>query len=165
MDGVKRALGLAALAMGFSPAVSAQQPPATPQAPAQSPAQPPTQSPVQSPVQAQEGVFVSTPDGRVVDCNDAFVNLLGYDSRDEVLAKDIAQSYYAFPSDRNVFLQKMSKQGVLKNFEVTLRRKDGSLVTVLENSYATKTQSGNIIRYHGVRTRSLLTTQTAAPTR
>lgn len=100
--------------------------------------------------QVQEGVFVSTPDGRVVDCNDAFVHLLGYDRRDEVLARDIAQSFYAHPSDRNVFLQKMSKHGVVKNFEVNLKRRDGSTVTVLENSYATKTASGNIVRYHGV---------------
>ena len=100
--------------------------------------------------QVQEGVFVSTPDGRVVDCNDTFVQMLGYNTREEVLAKDIAQSFYAYPSDRNVFLQKMAKQGLVRNFEVNLRRKDGSILTVLENSYATKTPSGNIVRYHGV---------------
>jgi two-component system NtrC family sensor kinase len=100
--------------------------------------------------QVQEGVFVSTPNGRVVDCNDAFVHLLGFESRDEVLARDIAQSFYASPPDRNVFMQKMVKHGAVKNFEVNLKRKDGSTVTVLENSYATRTVSGKIIRYHGV---------------
>jgi len=100
--------------------------------------------------QVQEGVFVSTPEGRVVDCNDAFVHLLGYDSRDEILARDIPQSFYANPGDRDVFRQRMAKDGVVRNFEVNLRRKDGSIVTALENSYATRTASGNIIRYHGV---------------
>ena len=100
--------------------------------------------------QVQEGVFVSTPDGRVVDCNDAFVHLLGYESRDQVLAKDIAQSFYAHAQDRSVFLQKMVKQGAVRNFEVNLKRQDGSTVTVLENSYASRTASGNIVRYHGV---------------
>jgi two-component system NtrC family sensor kinase len=100
--------------------------------------------------QVQEGVFVSTPDGRVVDCNDAFVHLLGYDSREEVLAKDIAPSFYANPADRNVFLEKIARHGAVKNFEVDLRRRDGTVVTVLENSYASKTASGNIVRYHGV---------------
>jgi two-component system NtrC family sensor kinase len=100
--------------------------------------------------QVQEGVFVSTPDGRVVDCNDIFVHLLGYDSRDEVLARDIAQSFYANPSDREVFLQRMAKDGMVRNFEVNLRRRNGSILTVLENSYATRTASGNITRYHGV---------------
>ncbi|MGZ4790026.1 MAG: ATP-binding protein [Terriglobales bacterium] len=100
--------------------------------------------------QVQEGVFVSTPDGRMVDCNDAFVLLLGYDSRDDLLARDIAQSFYANPSDRDVFLQRMAKDGMVRNFEVNLRRRDGSIVTVLENSYASKTASGNMVRYHGV---------------
>ena len=100
--------------------------------------------------QVREGVFVSTPDGRIVDCNDAFVHLLGYDSRDELLAKPIAQSFYANPTDRIKFCQNMEREGMVRNFEVSLRRRDGSVVTVLENSYATKTASGNIIRYHGV---------------
>jgi PAS domain S-box-containing protein len=100
--------------------------------------------------QVQEGVFVSTPDGRVVDCNDAFVHLLGYDSRDEVLARDIAQSFYANPFDRNRFLDTIARDGSVRNFEVNLRRKDGSIVTALENSYASKTASGKIVRYHGV---------------
>ena len=100
--------------------------------------------------QVQEGVFISTPDGRVVDCNDAFVHLLGYETRDDLLARDIAQSLYANPKDRDVFLQQMAKDGLVRNFEVNLRRKDGRIVTALENSYATRTASGNIIRYHGV---------------
>ncbi len=100
--------------------------------------------------QVQEGVFVSTPDGRVVDCNDVFVQLLGYDSRDDLLARDIAQTFYTNPADRDIFLQRMAKDGMVRNFEVSLRRRDGTIVTVLENSYATRTASGNIIRYHGV---------------
>jgi len=100
--------------------------------------------------QVQEGVFVSTPDGRVVDCNDTFVQLLGYENRDDILSRDIAQSYYADPADRNIFVQRMTKDGMVRNFEVRLRRRDGSVITVLENSYATRTASGNLIRYHGV---------------
>jgi two-component system NtrC family sensor kinase len=100
--------------------------------------------------QVQEGVFVSTPDGRVVDCNDVFVQLLGYDSRDDLLARDIAQSFYANPGDRDIFVQRMARDGMVRNFEVSLRRRDGTVVTVLENSYATKTASGKMVRYHGV---------------
>src|SRR5208282_5169872 len=38
--------------------------------------------------QAQEGVFVATPEGDLLDCNDAFVTMLGYGSRDELMALD-----------------------------------------------------------------------------
>src|SRR5208337_2694015 len=40
--------------------------------------------------QAQEGVFVATPEGDLLDCNDAFVTMLGYSSRDELMALDMA---------------------------------------------------------------------------
>jgi two-component system NtrC family sensor kinase len=100
--------------------------------------------------QVQEGVFVSTPDGRIVDCNDAFVQLLGYEKRDELMAREITTNFYANPADREIFVKKMMEDGLVKNFEVKLRRQDGSIVTALENSYASKTASGNIIRYHGV---------------
>ncbi len=36
--------------------------------------------------QVQEGVFVATPEGRLLDCNDAFVRMLGYSSREELMA-------------------------------------------------------------------------------
>ena len=39
--------------------------------------------------QAQEGVFVATPEGNLLDCNDAFVTMLGYSSRDELMALDV----------------------------------------------------------------------------
>ncbi len=41
--------------------------------------------------QAQEGVFVATLEGKLLDCNDAFVTMLGYVSREELTAVDIAQ--------------------------------------------------------------------------
>ncbi len=100
--------------------------------------------------QVQEGVFVSTPEGHVIDCNDAFVKLLGYETREQVLARDIADSFYARPSDRKVFLHRMTRDGSVRNFEVLLRRRDGELLTVLENSYATRSATGEIIRFHGV---------------
>ena len=43
----------------------------------------------------QEGVFISTPQGRFLDFNDALLRMTGYDSREELLAIDIAESLYA----------------------------------------------------------------------
>jgi len=100
--------------------------------------------------QVQEGVFVSTPDGRLMDCNDAFVRMMGYDRREEVLSLNIAPTFYLHPEDRDAFLRKTAEQGYVKNLEVPLRRKDGSKMTVLENSFATRDASGRIVRYQGV---------------
>ena len=44
--------------------------------------------------QAQEGVFVATLEGKLLDCNDAFVTMLGYTSREELTAVDIDSVLY-----------------------------------------------------------------------
>jgi PAS domain S-box-containing protein len=96
-----------------------------------------------------EGVFTSTPDGRIVDCNDAFVRMLGY-SREEILKMDVVESLYVDTEHREKFLSEMSRQGYVRNFEYLLRRKDGREINVIESSFATRDAAGVIDRYQGV---------------
>src|SRR6266478_4038401 len=44
--------------------------------------------------QVQEGVFVATPQGKLLDCNDAFVRMLGYTSREELLGRNVDADFY-----------------------------------------------------------------------
>ncbi|HEX5432841.1 MAG TPA: PAS domain S-box protein, partial [Candidatus Angelobacter sp.] len=97
-----------------------------------------------------EGVFASTPEGKIVDCNEAFVRMLGYSSKQEVLSLDVIQSLYVDQKDRSKFLSEMSRQGYVRNFEYQLRRKDGKEVSAIESSFATRDASGRIERYQGV---------------
>jgi two-component system NtrC family sensor kinase len=97
-----------------------------------------------------EGVFISTPQGKILDCNDAFVHMLGFSSKEEILKLDAANSVYVDPEHREAFLREMSRQGYVRNFEFLLRRKDGREINVIESSFATRDPSGNIERYQGV---------------
>lgn len=97
----------------------------------------------------QEGVFVSTPEGRLLDCNDGFVRLLGYNTREELLAVDIAHDLYATPGDRERFRSAIAEHGALCDFEFDLRRKDGSIIKVRESSFALRDPQGRIERYQG----------------
>jgi PAS domain S-box-containing protein len=56
--------------------------------------------------QAQEGVFVATPEGDLLDCNDAFVTMLGYSSRDELMALDMGSVLHAVPKSERLFARK-----------------------------------------------------------
>jgi len=71
------------------------------------------------------GVFRSTLDGRILDCNDALVRYLGYDSREELLARP-AWDLYHQRSDREEFLQMMRQNRPVLNMRMPFRRKDGS---------------------------------------
>ncbi|MGC2695742.1 MAG: GAF domain-containing protein [Candidatus Angelobacter sp.] len=97
-----------------------------------------------------EGVFVSSPEGKVLDCNEAFVSMLGYSSKEEVLKLDVGQTLYADLEDRKKFLREISREGYVRNFEIVLRCKDGRKINVIESSFATRDPSGNIERYQGV---------------
>ena len=99
--------------------------------------------------QAQEGVFVATPDGELIDCNDAFVTMLGYGSRDELMALDMGSVLFAVTEEREAFLKEIEAHNYVRNFEITVRRKDGTLLAVAQSCFATRNSSGHIERYQG----------------
>ncbi len=99
--------------------------------------------------QVQEGVFTSTPGGRILDCNDAFARMLGYEHREELYKLDIARELYAAPWKREIFCHAIAETDYLRNYEVVLRRKDGSILTALESSFAVRGRDGEIEAYQG----------------
>jgi two-component system NtrC family sensor kinase len=99
--------------------------------------------------QAQEGVFVATPEGDLLDCNDAFVTMLGYSNRDELMALDLGSVLSAVPEEREAFRREIEAHNYVRNFEVTVRRKDGTLLTVAQSCFATRDTKGHIERYQG----------------
>jgi two-component system NtrC family sensor kinase len=99
--------------------------------------------------QMQEGVFATTPDGRMLDCNDALVRMLGYDSRSELMGVNVDTQLYGSAERREAFRKEVEQNNYVRNFEVMLRRKDGALLAALESSFATRGPDGKIERYQG----------------
>jgi PAS domain S-box-containing protein len=99
--------------------------------------------------QVQEGVFVATPEGKLLDCNDAFVRMLGHSSREELMALNVDSELYASSEQRETFRREVELHNFVRNFEVTLKRKDGALLTAVESSFASRDKNGKIDRYQG----------------
>src|ERR1700737_59112 len=98
----------------------------------------------------QEGLFFATPDGRFLDVNDAMVRMLGYGSRDELLRAEVGSHLYPAPAARERFLKALSERGLLRNYEETLRRKDGRLLHTLQNITAVRDTQGRIAQIRGL---------------
>jgi PAS domain S-box-containing protein len=74
----------------------------------------------------QDGIYRSTVNKGLIYANEAFAKIFAYDSVEQVLKADIIRFYHN-DSDRSRFLSMMEKEGVVKNFEVRLKRKNGEL--------------------------------------
>ncbi len=86
------------------------------------------------------GVYVSTFEGQLLDCNSAFVKMYGFDSKEDALATP-AVAMYVEPSEREAFLKELTSNGQVLNYECKQRRKDGSLFWILER-VSTMTEAG-----------------------
>ena len=78
------------------------------------------------------GVYLTTLNGQVLDCNEAFAKMLGYGSREEVLAHP-ASDFYFDTAHRTSHIEKLQSDGSVTTFEVCLRGKDNQPVWIIEN--------------------------------
>jgi diguanylate cyclase (GGDEF)-like protein/PAS domain S-box-containing protein len=90
------------------------------------------------------GVYLSTVDGRILDCNEALPLMLGYESREEFTACN-ARDLYADPGDRARLLETILREGGQRGVEVRLRRKDGRVLWLLESVHLITTAAGQQI--------------------
>jgi PAS domain S-box-containing protein len=98
-----------------------------------------------------DGVYESGPDGRILAANPALVRMLGFSSEDE-LRREGAAALYLDHADRDRNTAEMASSGQLRNAEFLLRRKDGAIITVLENARAVRDEAGAVLYYQGTLT-------------
>jgi len=87
------------------------------------------------------GVATCDLEGHVLDCNDAWARILGYDSRDDICGRATKEFYFQ-PSDREPLLRELTREHLFVSREMPLRRKDGSAVWVLFNCTVLPSEGG-----------------------
>jgi PAS domain S-box-containing protein len=97
----------------------------------------------------QEGVFIATPAGRFLEFNDAFMRMLRYDNRDELLGVDIPKELYVDPAERRKLQRLLNEYGEVTDFEFQFRRRDGEIRVARESSFVTRDDSGAVVAYQG----------------
>src|SRR5439155_1773000 len=90
----------------------------------------------------QAGVYRTSVHGEVLACNAALARMLGLSSPEEVLATSALQ-YYCDPKERERFLAQLREGGAIANFELRLRRPDGTEIWILENANLLPAKDGS----------------------
>jgi PAS domain S-box-containing protein len=100
--------------------------------------------------ESKDVIYISTPKGKLLDINPAGVELLGYNSKEEMLQIEIAHDLFVDPRQREVLQQLMEDKGFIRNYEEVLRRKDGKKITVLDTATAVRDAEGRTILFRGI---------------
>ncbi|HKW35956.1 MAG TPA: PAS domain S-box protein [Candidatus Acidoferrum sp.] len=96
----------------------------------------------------QEGIYITTPDGRILDANPALVRMLGYDSKEDLLKRQVAEILID-PAERKALMRQAEIQPMESGREVTLLRKDGTSIVCLNTAAAVRDNAGKVARYQG----------------
>jgi PAS domain S-box-containing protein len=96
----------------------------------------------------QEGIYIVTPDDKILDINPALVRMLGYDSKEDLRARDVSE---IFPDAalRSALREEVERQPIVEGREITLLRKDGRPIVCLNTAAAVRDNFGKIVRYQG----------------
>ncbi len=100
---------------------------------------------------AIEGIFQTTPEGRIVTANRSLARMYGYDSPEHLMESltDVATQLYVDPSQRQALLDALRQDAVVSNFEFEVLRADGRTIWVRENVHAVRDDRGQLLYLEG----------------
>ncbi|MCX7965463.1 MAG: PAS domain S-box protein [Syntrophorhabdaceae bacterium] len=100
---------------------------------------------------AVEGIFQSTPDGRLITVNPTMARIFGFTSPEEMIDRvvNIGKQLYTSSEDRHRFKKILEEKGMVERFEAQFFRKDGTVLWGSLNVRAVKDRDGTIKYYEG----------------
>jgi PAS domain S-box-containing protein len=99
--------------------------------------------------QIQDIYYRSDAEGRLIRGSRSLAALLGYDDLSECIGRSIADDFYVNPTDRKLFLEAITREGRVTDFEVFLKKKDGTAVLVSTSSHMNVDENGRMLGVEG----------------
>jgi PAS domain S-box-containing protein len=95
-------------------------------------------------------VFVSTPQGAIIDINPAGVELFGFSSKEELLSLKSFKSLYGSTKEHKTFRETIEKNGYVKDYDLVFRRKNGEPVSTRITATLVRDEKNKIIAHRGI---------------
>jgi PAS domain S-box-containing protein len=96
-----------------------------------------------------DGVYITSPEGKILDANKKMLEIFGYGSKGEELNLDLARDVYVNPADRERVLKKINEEGS-GEFDIPVKKKSGDIIIVHFSLIAARDDNGNITSYWGL---------------
>jgi PAS domain S-box-containing protein len=97
---------------------------------------------------SKDVIYYTSREGKILDVNPAGLELFGY-SREEIDSIRV-HDLYEDPGDRDRFVRFIEESGYVKDYELRLKRKDGSLIHALVTASVMRDENGRILGYQGI---------------
>lgn len=95
---------------------------------------------------ALEGIFRTTPEGRILEANPALASMVGYSSVEELIEQmsDIGHQMYADPLERDEVRYQLETEDKIRDREILLKRKDGLIFPASLSAYSVRDENGRL---------------------
>jgi PAS domain S-box-containing protein len=97
---------------------------------------------------SRDSIFITSPEGRWIDFNDALVEMFGYASRKEMFEVPV-QDIYADPKERSAFTHHIEREGYVKEYPVQLKQKDGTVIDTIVTTVPVRNPDGSTKAFIG----------------
>lgn len=97
-----------------------------------------------------DAIYKTDLDGNILYTSPSAARILGYQSASDLVGVNLVSEFYAHPEDHKKIIFNLDKFSEVNDFEVDLRRRDGSIATVITNTHYTYDSGGSIIGIEGI---------------
>ncbi len=94
------------------------------------------------------GAYISTPSGRLIDCNQQYLDIFGFKDKDQALTASIGNIYHR-REERQQFLNALEENKKVSAYETRFKKTDGTMIHLIENAAAVFDDTGRLNHIRG----------------
>ena len=98
----------------------------------------------------QDGLYRTDCNGNLVMASPSLTHLLGYDSLDQCLGRNIADTFSMDPAKQKEIFESVYRDGEIREYETVLKRKDGTPLYAAVSSHLCRDESGTVTGVEGL---------------
>jgi PAS domain S-box-containing protein len=100
--------------------------------------------------ESKDVVFITSPEGKIIDMNPAGLQLFGYSSKEEAINANSVLEIYNNAEDRAAVREEIGKKGYVQDYEMVFKTKRADIITTLVTASLVRDKQGKITSYRGI---------------